>query len=155
MVQGGKDGTLRVIDLQASSGSAGHKGGEVQTVATPSGSGLFTAPAVWHKSDGTTWLFAADGGATAAWTYRAGTLTKAWSDSHRGTSPIVAGGMLYVYDTGGTLRVYDPTTGRIVAELASGGGHWNSPIVVDGRIALPEGNANDHRTSGVLDIWRK
>ena len=27
-------------------------------------------------------------------------------------------------------------------------------VVVDGRVALPEGNANDHATSGVLDIWR-
>jgi len=25
---------------------------------------------------------------------------------------------------------------------------------VDGRIALPEGNSNDHSTSGILDIWR-
>jgi hypothetical protein len=41
-----------------------------------------------------------------------------------------------------------------VTTLACGAGHWNSPIVVDGRIALPEGDANDHRTSGVLDIWR-
>jgi len=38
--------------------------------------------------------------------------------------------------------------------LESGGGHWNSLIVVDGRIALPEGDANQHRTSGVLNIWR-
>ena len=28
------------------------------------------------------------------------------------------------------------------------------PIGTDGRIALPVGNANDHRLSGVLDIWR-
>ena len=32
-------------------------------------------------------------------------------------------------------------------------GHWNSPIVVDGKITLPEGNANRHATTGVLDIW--
>jgi hypothetical protein len=25
--------------------------------------------------------------------------------------------------------------------------------VVDGKIALPEGNANQHASSGVLDIW--
>jgi hypothetical protein len=25
--------------------------------------------------------------------------------------------------------------------------------VVDGKIALPEGSANQHATSGVLDIW--
>jgi len=24
---------------------------------------------------------------------------------------------------------------------------------LDGRVALPEGDANDHATSGVLDIW--
>jgi hypothetical protein len=38
--------------------------------------------------------------------------------------------------------------------LSAGPGHWNSPIVTDGVIALPEGDANDHSTSGVLDIWR-
>jgi hypothetical protein len=59
-----------------------------------------------------------------------------------------------VYDLGGGLRVYVPETGRQITVLNSGGGHWNSPIVVDGRIALPEGNANQHRTTGVLDIWR-
>jgi len=45
-------------------------------------------------------------------------------------------------------------TGRLVATLDAGHGHWNSPIVVDGRVALPEGDANDHAQSGVLDIWR-
>jgi hypothetical protein len=67
---------------------------------------------------------------------------------------VIAGGLLYVYDPGGGLRVYVPTTGKEVATLECGRGHWNSPIVVDGRIALPEGNANQHRDSGVLDIWR-
>jgi hypothetical protein len=66
----------------------------------------------------------------------------------------VAGGQLFVYDPGGVLRVYDPETGQLLAELECGSGHWNSPIVADGRIALPEGNANSHRTTGVLNIWR-
>ena len=38
--------------------------------------------------------------------------------------------------------------------LAAGSGHWNAPIVTDGIVVLPEGNANDHATTGVLDIWR-
>ena len=59
-----------------------------------------------------------------------------------------------MYSPGGGLNVYTPFNGHRVATLASGGGHWNSPIAVDGRIALPEGNANEHSTSGVLDIWR-
>jgi hypothetical protein len=63
--------------------------------------------------------------------------------------------MLFVYDPGGsTLHVYDAATGTKVADLACGSGHWNSPIVADGRIALPEGSANSHSSSGILDIWR-
>src|SRR5205085_10527948 len=61
VVQGGKDGNLRVLDLQTVAGTTAHKGGEVQTVRTPGGSAMFTAPAVWRQTGGTTWLFAADG----------------------------------------------------------------------------------------------
>ena len=46
--------------------------------------------------------------------------------------------LLYVYNPNGGLQVYDPTSGTQIANLTCGGGHWNSPIVVDGRIALPE-----------------
>jgi hypothetical protein len=53
------------------------------------------------------------------------------------------------------LNVYLPGSGSLVTTLPAGGGHWNSPIVVDGHVALPEGNANDHATSGVLDIWSR
>ena len=134
-------------------GAAGHKGAESDVVSTPSGSQLFTAPAVM-RSGSLTCLFAADNGGTTAWTVSGGHFTSVWHNGNGGTSPVVAGGLLYVYDPGGHLRVYDPTTGHAIASLDVGGGHWNSPIVVDGKIALPEGNANDHRTSGTLDIFR-
>ena len=98
-------------------------------------------------------MFAADGGGTTAWHFGNGQLTQPWSNSTGGTSPVVAGGLLYVYNPNGGLHVYDPRTGTPIANLACGGGHWNSPIVADGRIALPEGNANAHSTTGVLDIW--
>ena len=52
------------------------------------------------------------------------------------------------------MRVYQPSSGKLLTTLNAGSGHWNSPIVTDGRVALPEGDANDHATSGVLDIWR-
>lgn len=155
VVQGGKDGNLRVLNLATVGGTTAHKGGEAQTVRTPSGSAMFTAPAVWSPSGGPTRLFAADGGGTAAWTYSGGSLTAAWSNGTAGTSPVVANGMLFVYDPGGsTLHVYDAATGTKVADLQCGGGHWNSPIVADGRIALPEGSANSHSSSGILNIWR-
>lgn len=153
VAQGGKDGKIRLLDLRRIRGDAPHKGGETQTVSTPSGTDLYTAPAVL-RTDSATWLFAADGGGTAAWTLSGGRLRPMWKNRNGGTSPVVADGLLYVYDPDGGLRVYEARSGRQLTTLDCGGGHWNSPIVVDGRIALPEGNANRHRTTGVLDIWR-
>jgi hypothetical protein len=49
--------------------------------------------------------------------------------------------------------VYVPTSGRRVAQLPSGDLHSPSPIVADGRVAVAEGNANNHATSGYLDIY--
>ena len=153
LAQGGKDGKIRLLSVSGMRGTSPHKGGELQVLPTPSGTGLFTAPAVWHPSSGT-WMFAADNGGTAAYRLRNGRLSVAWKNGKGGTSPVVAGGLLWVYDPAGGLNVYVPRSGRLVATLSSGGGHWNSPIVVDRLVALPEGNANDHATSGVLDIWR-
>ena len=153
VVQGGKDGSIRLLEFSRTRGASPRRGEEVQVVSTPSGTDLFTAPAVSHVGR-TSWVFAADNGGTAAWSFTAGRLRQMWRNGNGGTSPVIAGGLLYVYDPGGSLRVYAPQTGQQIATLNSGGGHWNSPIVVDGRIALPEGNANQHRTSGVLNIWR-
>jgi outer membrane protein assembly factor BamB len=150
-VQSGKDGKIRLLDLRRL--SLGHLGGELQTVSAPGGSGLFTAPAVW-RSGGATWLFVADDGLDA-WKLHGRRLVRAWSASGPATSPVVAGGLLYVFDPNGNgLRVYMPSSGKLVTTLPAGGGHWNSPIIADGRIALPEGNANDHATSGALNIYR-
>ena len=153
VAQGGKDGKMRLLSWASMKGVAGHKAGETDVVATPSGDRLFSAPAIMHTASAT-WLFAADNGGTTAWTISGGHFTQVWHNGNGGTSPVVAGGLVYVYDQSGHLRVYDPPTGRSIATLDVGGGHWNSPIMIDGKIALPEGNANDHRTSGVLDIFR-
>ncbi len=154
VLQGGKDAILHLLDWGSMKGASPHKDHEVQTVDTPSGKKLFTAPAVWHDGD-TTWVFAADGGGTAAWKVAGGKLEPAWHVANAGTSPVLAGGLLYVFDpSGGGLRIYRPDSGDVVATLDAGKGHWNTPIAIDGRIALPEGNANQHQTSGVLDIWR-
>jgi hypothetical protein len=153
VAQGGKDGKIRLLSMARLKGTKPHKGRELQIVSTPSGSELFTAPAVW-RSGSRLWLIAADGGATQAWSLRGGRLHSVWRNGNNGTSPVIAGGLLWVYDQGGGLRVYDPASGKLLTTLSAGGGHWNSPIAVDGRVALPEGNANDHATSGVLDIWR-
>ena len=70
-----------------------------------------------------------------------------------GTSPVLAGNLLYVAGSG-AVNVYVPTSGKQVATLPSGALHWQSPIVANGHVAVAEGNANEHATSGVLDIYK-
>jgi outer membrane protein assembly factor BamB len=154
VVQGGKDGILHVLDWRRMQGAKPHRDGESSGTPTPDGARLFTAPAVWRHA-GVTWLYVADNNGTAAFTLDSGALHEQWHNDRAGTSPVVADGMAFVYDPRGGLYVYDALSGRQLDKLDSGDGHWNSPIVVDGRIALPEGNANDHLTRGVFDIWHK
>jgi outer membrane protein assembly factor BamB len=152
LAQGGKDARIRMLSTTTIAGVESHTGNELQTMSTPSHNLLFTAPAVLRgRAD--TWMFAADGGGTAAWTISPGQFTRVWSNSTAGTSPVVAGGLLYVYDPNGALHIYDATDGRVIGNLSCGRGHWNSPIVADGRIALPEGSANDRATAGILNVW--
>lgn len=153
IAQGGKDGKIRLLSLKRLRSTRPHRGRELQIVSTPSGSDLFTAPAVW-RSGKRTWLIAADGGATQAWSLRGGHLRSVWRRGNAGTSPVIAGGLLWVYDPGEGLLVYRLPSGKLVTTLSAGSGHWNTPIVADGRVALPEGDANSDATSGVLDIWR-
>ena len=139
-VQGGKDGKLRLISMKTLH--------DVQTVPTPGPTDLFSAPAVWNG----TWVFVADSSGLDAWRLAGGTLRHAWSSSTGGNSPVVAGGLLYVQGAGG-IHVYNPATGHELAVLTCGDAHWQSPIVADGRVVAVEGNANDHATSGTLDIY--
>ncbi len=158
IVVAGKDGIMRVLALSRLDGrppSANHRklGGEVQRLQIPGGGQLFTAPAVWRHSGRTT-MFVADEGGTGAYALRYGQLQTLWIDRTPGTSPVFAGGLLYVYDQqAGGIDVYDPRSSSPIARLPGAPGHWNSPIVVDGHIVEPEGDANDHDTSGTLDIF--
>jgi putative pyrroloquinoline-quinone binding quinoprotein len=155
----GKDGIMRVLALSRldghpPSGARVHPlGGEVQRLSIPGGGELFSAPAVW-RDRGRTSVFVADEGGTGAYVLRGGRLYRAWQNANPGTSPVMAGGLLYVYDlAAGGINVYRPGSPRPLAKLAGAPGHWNSPIVVDGHVIEPEGNANDHRQSGSLEIF--
>ena len=152
VVQGGKDGLLRVLDLREL--RRGEKGGEASVAAAPGETGVFTALAVW-RAGGDTWIFVANSAGTAAYLLEDSALRQRWENGTPGASPVLAGGLLYVYDPAGSgLHVYDPQSGDERAVLPAGGGHWNSPIVIDGMVALPEGNANDHGTTGTLNVYR-
>jgi outer membrane protein assembly factor BamB len=106
VAQGGKDGQIHLLSIKAIAGTEAHQGHEVQTVSTPSGSRMLTAAAVWHRGS-ETWVFVADGSGTAAWTLENGKLVQKWNNNNSGTSPLVADGLLFVYDPSGGLRIYD------------------------------------------------
>jgi hypothetical protein len=153
----GKDGTIRVLQRSRLNGrtrsSTKLLGGEVQRLPLPGGGELFSAPAVWQHAGHTT-VFVGAENATAAYALRSGRLYRAWIANTPGTSPVMVGGLVYVYDpNAGGIAVYRPGSPRPIAKLAGSSGHWNSPIVVDGHIVEPEGNANDHEQSGSLEIF--
>ena len=162
LVQGGKDGQLHLLDrdrLDGTTGGAGPRvGGELQDISTPGGGQLLTAPAVWtHR--GRVYLFVAEDSGTAAYLVSGGAhphLSVAWRNGASGTSPVLAGGLLYIYDEAdGSLDVYDPTAGARIATLGAATGHWNSPIVVGGRIILPVGSYHTGAGGGKLYIWHR
>jgi outer membrane protein assembly factor BamB len=148
-VQGGKDGKLRLLRLSSLAGVNGKLGGELQTVSVPGPTDLLSEPATWKGK----WVFLATPDGTAAWRFSGGRLREAWSNDTAGTSPVVVGGLVYV-QWNGEIVVYRATTGKVAGRLPIGEAHWQSPIVVDGIVAAAEGNANEHLTSGVLDIYR-
>jgi hypothetical protein len=158
-VQGGKAGVLSLLNLNRLNGTTGgpgrRTGGELQDISSPGGGQVLAAPAVWSHA-GRVYVFVATDSGTEAYVLRVGRgpqLVTAWHNGTPGTSPVLAGGLLYIYDEqGGAVDVYLPASGRRVAVLPAASGHWNSPIVIGGRLILPTGNANDHATSGELFI---
>ena len=111
-IQGGKDALLRLIDIERMQ--------VVQTLPTPGAQSMFTAPAVWGRN-----VFVATAAGTAAYRLTgSGTprLLNMWTNGTAGTSPVIAGGLVYVYDpTGGGINVYRPSSPNPVDDAACRG----------------------------------
>jgi hypothetical protein len=160
-LQGGKDGLLRLLDVDDLNGHGGPCVCKTEPLRLyhPKAHNIFTTPAIWRHR-GARWAFVTTYYATLA--YR---LTKAaqpklhheWRNGSGGSSPVIAGGLLYVYDPvgGHGLSVYRPASGELLARLPAARGHWNSPIVADGRVAVPTGSVNDRAASATFTIFRK
>jgi hypothetical protein len=81
-------------------------------------------------------------------------LLPVWQNGTPTTSPVLAGGLLYSYDeTGGQLDVRRPVNGSLVRALPVASGHWNSPIVVGGRVIEPTGSYHDSSSSSTIDVY--
>lgn len=142
-VQGGKDQKLRLLNLDNLSNGAtagpGHTGGELQLINVPQGGLVFAQPAVWVDSTGTTWVFVSTGNGVSGLTLgrNSATLTKMWQNTTGGSSPVIANGVLYYFS--GAINALNPTTGAVLwSDSSPGGVHWESPIVVNGRIYVTD-----------------
>ncbi len=145
-VQGGKDQLLRLLNLDNLSGQGGigHTGGEIGApIPVPQGGLVFAQPAVWiNPADGSTWVFVAtlNGLSALKLVVNGGTpsLSLAWKNTSGGTSPIVAGGVLY-YAQGGLIQAVNPLTGAILwSDSGIGGIHWESPMVDNGVLYITD-----------------
>ncbi|MHB8645573.1 MAG: IPT/TIG domain-containing protein [Thermomicrobiales bacterium] len=156
-VQGGKDGRIRLLNLDNLSGAAtpgpGNIGGEVPGSlvfvpgATGQGDGLMlTAPAVWVNG-GVTWVFISTTSGIAGLQLSClsgGTpsLTTVWQQTGNSfgttSSPLVANGVLYAAVNSGVLGAYDPISGTPLWTTPVGGIHWESPLVANGILYMPD-----------------
>jgi outer membrane protein assembly factor BamB len=159
VIQGGKDGRLHLLDLDRLNGTTGaagpRTGGELDEISAPGGGEVDPQPAVW-SSGGHDYVFATTAAGTAAYELVDPAhphLTVVWQNGTAGTSPVIAGGLLYVYDPGGSINIRRPLTGALLRTLPAGSGHWNSPIVVGGRIIEPTGNYHTSASSSTVDIY--
>lgn len=159
----GKDGCVRLIRLDNMSGQGGpgHTGGSLQSQPLDAsvtaancddtstsggldagGGEIRSQPAVWvNPSDASIWVFITNISGTLAGykvvvTAGLPTLVQQWT-SGPGTSPIVANGVLYYFS--GSINALNPTTGAVLwSDSSPGGVHWESPIVVNGRIYVTD-----------------
>lgn len=148
-VQGGKDGRLRLLDLDSLGGlvAPGHPAGELQVIDVPQGGEVLTQPVTWtNPNDHTTWLFVSNGdglsGVQVVITNGVPRLVPAWTVPAGGTSPVVVGGVVF-YLTDSGARAVDPATGRLLwSEPSTVKLHWQSPIVTNDAVYYPDGNGH-------------
>jgi outer membrane protein assembly factor BamB len=156
-VQAGKEGVLRLLNRQDLSGQGGpgHVGGELQTVDAPGHCPVLTQPAVWtDPNGGAVWVIVASNCALGGYRVTVAangtpTLRPVWSIGSGTTSPLVAGNIVFAATTGNKeILAVDPSSGRKLwsSRQAQVGGsigytHWESPIVVNGRLYCTDENA--------------
>ena len=151
LIQGGKDGKLRLVnrDDMSGQGGPGHLGGELALLDWP-GCQLFTQPVIWREG-ATIWMTLA--GTCGMVTYQVASdgsgrviLKQMWNSSQHVTTPALAGGVLFAA-TDGAVYALNPHTGQQLwsSKSASAGGsiggiHWESLIVINGRVFIPDEN---------------
>ncbi len=149
LVQGGKDGKLRLINRRnmSSSGRPGHVGGALQIVNS-AGCGTFTQPVIWKNRSQIQVIVAGTCGIAA---YHLSTdssgktrLRLSWKIGDQTTTPVLAGGVLFAAEKGALIAL-NPKNGHHLwssrqkgADGTIGDIHWESPIAVNGRVYISD-----------------
>jgi hypothetical protein len=148
-IQGGKDGVLRLINLDLLSGQSGvgHTGGEIFSMAAPAGGYILTQPAVWiNPADSNIWIFVSNSSGLVGLQLTVSTvgdpsLTLKWTSSG-GTSPLIANGVLFIARNG-LVTALNATDGSLLwSDSSIGSIHWESPIVANGMLFITDQNGN-------------
>jgi outer membrane protein assembly factor BamB len=142
-VQSGKDGRLRLLDLEDLSGVGGPRnvGGELQMIDLPQGHTVLTQPQAWLDGK-RTWVFVANNHGIAAFELLPDEdgepqLILRWksSDLH-GTTPIIVNRVLYLASPH-VFTAIRPTSGAVLwQDKTIGDIHWQSPIIVNDMVYL-------------------
>lgn len=148
-VQGGKDGVLRLINLDQLSGQPGigNIGGEIFSLPVPMGGAILTQPAVWQNpSDDSIWVFVSNGNGLAALRLVINpsgdpSLVSQWTGTG-GTSPLVANGVVYIAHSN-LISALNATDGALLwSDNHIASIHWESPVVVKGVLYVSDQSGN-------------
>jgi hypothetical protein len=148
-VQGGKDGILRLLNLDQLSGQSGtgHTGGEVFTMSVPMGGAILSQPAVWQNpADHIIWVFVANnnGSTGLQLTVNASgdpSLTAKWTSSG-GTSPLIVNGIVFIARAG-VISALRATDGSLLwSDSRISSIHWESLIVANGVLYITDQGGN-------------
>jgi outer membrane protein assembly factor BamB len=143
-VQSGKDGKLRLLNLENLSGARGpgHIGGELQIIDLPQGPEVTTQPQAWLDGK-KTWLFVASYRGLAAFELVADEndkpdLVLRWSSNLGGTTPIIVNNVLYLASAHQFVAMR-PTTGAVLwRDKTIGDIHWQGPIIINDMVYLAD-----------------
>jgi outer membrane protein assembly factor BamB len=156
LVQASKDFTLRLLnrDNLSGKGCCGNVGGEVHKVVYNDGF-VFDHPLAWQDPEGTVWVYVittdaqAPGSAAGFHAYQVLTdsdgvssLSLKYTLPHFGSSAFMANGILFAQGEKSILAL-DPSTGETLwISSPTNGLHWQSPIVLNGRVYSSDNTGN-------------
>jgi len=144
-VQGGKDGVLRLINLDQLSGQngVGNTGGEVFSMTVPMGGPILTQPAIWvNPTDHSDWIFVSNGAGLSGLQLSVSpggdpSLVTKWTVGGS-TSPLVVNGVVF-FTRNNLVGALNATDGSLFwSDNRIGKIHWESPIVVNGVLYITD-----------------